>query len=834
MRIASFTFVGKFAMNPLSRLSSANQNRLAWFLAIANGIMLWLFSGLRVSWLPTYTCVDETTWSILRSRFTIDAAVATRFLQLDLVFIFLYPSLVSLLCVMVARRLSPKLARAANYVSLFALLSVPIDLYETLSQLYGLPDGIPADRLWLTCTCYKLKAVPAGLGALFIVGGLVGIHRDRVSAILRYAYYLRIPILLFGVLLVFPLASSNLTVRGLLSTSDWIQLTLNTFLLCFAVTNCVLAARLILRLAGIRFDLPKVKMLTADTVLAIFALGLTVAFASKLIANTEVATTRSILAVLLGVAAAVMMIISVRKFRARLLDAPDWLMKLGPGYIDRGGRFQTGHPLAVAAATALMAIYIFAYYVARPFTSHWQVPSLAYVFLILMLLTTILSGITFFLDRYRVPVLLAFIAYTAFNYRVLDIDHFFHASLTEQNRPTITQAFRAREALRKPKMIAVVCASGGGIWSAAWTTRVLTGLQKELGARFPSSIFLTSSTSGGSAGLYFYLNSNDHRGAVSEDRLEMIARAAAASSLEATAWGLAYPDFTRLFFPYIFFNPFEGRAWEKDRAWAIERMWEKTLLDSLGIKSDSLSGWARRAASGTLPGVVFNTTIAENGGLNLVTTLDLEQVARREKVATLDSLYIPRSEDGKRRVDISTTTAARLSATFPYVTPISRPFLEGVRTPALEEWHLADGGYFDNFGVVAAISWIDYIIENGILGPDTEVMIIQIRASTPAPVTSKDNKGWLYAIVGPLKTVMGVWSTSQAIRNDFEIELLQERHRKESGREIRTVVIQPTMEVVPLSWYLSPADKDSIDAQWEAWRTRHGDQLESLRPLVAE
>lgn len=803
---------------------------LALLLVAVNAVLIWLFSRDSFPWLSTYACVDAAQWQVVRSRFG-ELGDPTNYLRRDFVFLFTYPLLTSLLCAAVARRLVGPLASLGGVLTWVALLSIPIDGYETASIFASLPDGIPASRAWLTCTAYKLKAIPVGLAALYVVLAWIGIHRVRISTVLRYLYFLRIPIFIFFGLLAFPLAAANLTIKGLLTTNDAVQLGIVTSLLGLTAANVVFAARTILNLGHIRFDVPRIRSVRARSLPTVLMALVFVAFLYRLWQNTYAGTGDGLLGILIGLGLIAVFVTRVVRSRRWIANAPDWLNRLGPGYVDGLGHFRPGHPLAVAAAAVLLVIYVFGYYLLEPFDSSWQVPSIAYVFLILMLLTTILAGLTFFFDRYRVPVLLAFILYTMANYRVLDIDHFFPVELTESKRPTIEEAFKARIGDRKPKMIAVVCASGGGIWSAAWTTRVLTGLQDTLRTGFAESIYLTSSTSGGSAGLYFYLNAFDQAGSDTE-KLDRIARTAAASSLEATAWGLAYPDFARLVFPYVFFNPLEGLAWEMDRAWAIEQMWERNLRDSLGVDYDSLSGWAGKAASGAMPGVVYNTTIAENGGLNVVSTLDLREVAPPRRVATLDSLYVPPEHYGRLNVDLSTTTAARLSATFPYVTPISRAYLQGERTATLDEWHLADGGYFDNFGVVAATFWIDHVIEHDLVDNDVEFMIIQIRASSPGAFEAKPDQGWLYAIAGPIKTVMGVWSTSQSIRNDFEIELLQERHRKNGADRVHTVIIQPVEEKVPLSWFLSREDKQSIQDEWDRWLREHGDDLAMLRRLV--
>lgn len=55
------------------------------------------------------------------------------------------------------------------------------------------------------------------------------------------------------------------------------------------------------------------------------------------------------------------------------------------------------------------------------------------------------------------------------------------------------------------------------------------------------------------------------------------------------------------------------------------------------------------------------------------------------------------------------TTAARVSATFAYVTPAARILQGGAFR---RQYHMVDRGYCDNYGVVTLLEWLDQIMRS--------------------------------------------------------------------------------------------------------------------------
>ncbi len=169
----------------------------------------------------------------------------------------------------------------------------------------------------------------------------------------------------------------------------------------------------------------------------------------------------------------------------------------------------------------------------------------------------------------------------------------------------------------KDKMI-LVAAAGGGIQAAAWTARVLTGLQwdtrtdgtateddkdgRNVANALDKSIAAISAVSGGSVGTLFYLRTlprfTTRQGIRILTRVEAV-NGAMESGLEAASWGLTFPDFQRIAFPLL-------QRPDIDRGWALER----SLAKHAEIDGVTLSSMGAGVPS-EFPAVLFNSTMTQ-------------------------------------------------------------------------------------------------------------------------------------------------------------------------------------------------------------------------------
>ena len=348
----------------------------------------------------------------------------------------------------------------------------------------------------------------------------------------------------------------------------------------------------------------------------------------------------------------------------------------------------TEHILAALAFIAALAVYVFAILLVKQ-----TLPAAAYVFTLVLMACWGFSGVAFLLDRYRIPVWLVPAALLLLALGPSCSDHYYR---TFQIAPVTPGT--PSEVLRQhgPTPI-VVAAEGGGIQAAAWTTRVLSGLEAGLEdkprAEFRRSLALISGVSGGSVGAMYYGTTF---------RTDMVFAAADAetaartSSLREVAKGMAGPDLVRMVLPFVPYYVFP----HSDRGRALEDTFElRAGLSNDGGGPILLSGWTRLARDGTQPALIFNATMAETGEPLLFTTSAYPQIPRAG-IWNFSQRY---GSDW----DVGVATAVRLSSSFPFISPAARP------DEAVSEqvFHVVDGGYYDNFGMMSLMGWLEDALE---------------------------------------------------------------------------------------------------------------------------
>jgi hypothetical protein len=492
---------------------------------------------------------------------------------------------------------------------------------------------------------------------------------------------------------------------------------------------------------------------------------------------------------------------------------PAILHFLGPGYYDpQRQRSQPGHLLAATLLGAVLCIYGLIGFAFRP-SGGWNdwFPPLGYVLNLLMLTAWGLPAASFFFDRWRIPVLISTLALCVLFYSLAHTDHFFttapatqHTASTFSSPSSLTpeEAINAWIATRPANndRLTVVTASGGGIAAAAWSAEVLCGLEEIIGLPFVQSLHAISSASGGSVGSMYYLDDFSYGQPRSKERLDRIRAAASRSSLPAMTWGVAYPDLWRFVAP-----PTLQCAPYLDRGWALEEAWRGELVEP----NATLLDWRARVAKGEMPVALFDATAVETGRQFLLTPVDVHRAGGRRFQAYHNflSLYQQR--------DINMATAARLSATFPWVTPITR----AARDAGGPTLHVADGAYFDNYGMATMVEWL-----NSVLPTYTEqrhaskkkVLLIRISirdTSFGNQLVYDEKEGWAYTLYGPLLTLLSAGSASQIARNEQLLELLTDRWMSNGQVELTEVNFVLRTEV-PLSWQLTEQAGHQIRARW--------------------
>lgn len=468
---------------------------------------------------------------------------------------------------------------------------------------------------------------------------------------------------------------------------------------------------------------------------------------------------------------------------------------LGPGYQSHW----VDHLSAFVAS-----VFAFLLYAGLGWYGRWAlgktstVAALIGPLMVILVLGWIGSGTEFFLGRWHIPLLLVVAVLGWLNSRLPWSDHVYE--LLDRNKSAVASPYTVLRAGDKSCAI-VVASAGGGIQAAAWTAKVLEGLHTSLGKEFDRALCLISSISGGSLGNACFVDWL-HRGARVDETGPF--DAASASSLDEVSWGLAWPDLLRLLLPWPI---------KIDRAHAMERAW----IGNVGSKTvgAALSDWNLPTERGELPAVVMNSTMVEVGGPLLLGTSNVTWAAGRTSSCWWDGDRLHVS-DG-RKLDVPVVRAARLSATFPYVTPAARP------EKADHQPHMMDGGFYDNYGMATLTEWLDQALteqeKKSVPGsePVKRILILQINGFPPAefepPKPSKHPGGWVSQLIYPVEILVHVRTAGQVSHRDMELGLLTEKWQPH-GIAIETANFELEREDAPLSWHLMPKQKSEISDAW--------------------
>ncbi|HYM05243.1 MAG TPA: patatin-like phospholipase family protein [Terriglobales bacterium] len=529
------------------------------------------------------------------------------------------------------------------------------------------------------------------------------------------------------------------------------------------------------------------------------------------------------------------------------------------GYVDSAGRVLARHNFAALLFIISLALYsivwLFKSRVFNPasYGTYPVFPTLAMVLLLGILLCWTFSGITFFLDRYRVPVFLPIALYATFTSSFPQSDHFYRGLTAATGANFILSP---KDILEKAqhKPVIVVAVTGGGIQAAAWSARVLRGLQLAASQQhlaFADSVRLISAVSGGSVGAMYFLRAchppkNDPCGPhVQNLESDCVVQAAQSSSLDEIASALVYEDLVLNLFPFLKgldYNPADplhrwrlmnGRGLMLDRGNALEN----SLKRGAGLDVPLLQ-WKADAKEGLRPAVIFNATLVENGERLLLSTTDLDDqqpcTATQDPNVFRNFLAAARARgriDFHHRycnADVPVATAVRLSATFPYVSPAARILQDDLHQPAE---HVVDGGYFDAYGMASLGEWMDRgltEINCGSPGSDCppksepqspRILVLQIRSSPPDQEAPPGNeRGFLFQTSLPATTLLKVRGTGQLSHNELELNLIRQRwgHQNVCSALFQYVppVTRGHARSEPLSWHLTPEDVWDLRQAW--------------------
>lgn len=362
----------------------------------------------------------------------------------------------------------------------------------------------------------------------------------------------------------------------------------------------------------------------------------------------------------------------------------------------------------------------------------------------------------------------------------------------------------------------IVAASGGGIRAAYWTASVL-GMLQDKNEYFASHTIVISPVSGSALGSLVFVNllaNNFEQGKYAAISQTVLSRDFLAPALASFFF---YDLPTRfIFFPC---KSIPDRAEILEKAW--ESAWypknsnnssESLLKDFLGKESPfskPFSSLLQYESSHKIPILLINGTIVETGERILTAHLNMnEEKDEHGKKKINEFSYcknlfdIPPFNDS----DIRMSTAAMMSARFPIISPAGTIYSGKI------EYHILDGGFFDNSGAATALDFYESIVSEIDL---KKVIPVFIQIDNSKKGENKALSWWNRIFSGLQLPLLALYNAGDAHAN--EIKKWIEEYSADGKIKYFQYMLQDKDEEndvdVPLSWFLSRESQKCIQGQ---------------------
>lgn len=400
----------------------------------------------------------------------------------------------------------------------------------------------------------------------------------------------------------------------------------------------------------------------------------------------------------------------------------------------------------------------------------------------------------------------------------------------------ILNRWKAKTGKQKPQMI-LICTSGGGIRSATWTMRTLQYVDSSLNSELMSNTTLMTGASGGLLGAaYFrelYLQNYISHDVDYYERkyISNISK----DILNPVVFSLITNDLL------IRLRTFKDKhyTYNADRGLVFEQTLHHNLQNALKKK---LHNYKNPENEAIIPMMLVAPVVVNDGRKLYISPLPVSYMCwdKNQSKSTPEFKLVRGVEWGRffdscdaMRLDFS--SALRMNATFPYITPnVSLP-----THPAIE---VMDGGLGDNFGVSDALKFIH--VFKGWIETETSGVILMCIRDTPKerPFRKQNNDSWFSRMINPLGSIYSNWARNQDYNND-----LQEKYTRSCLtvplNDLTFQYLAPTdldenldesktEGRASLSWHLTTFEKQSVESS--ILHPKNQEALAKLKLLLSQ
>jgi hypothetical protein len=345
----------------------------------------------------------------------------------------------------------------------------------------------------------------------------------------------------------------------------------------------------------------------------------------------------------------------------------------------------------------------------------------------------------------------------------------------------------------KPYPVYIAAAQGGGIYAAYHAATTFTKLT-EFFPSFPQHIFAISGVSGGSLGSSAFsslvkVNGNSGK-PLSESASQLFSRDLLSPLL---TMGL-FPDLIQRF---IFFPIYD---WDRATGLevAFEKAWDKLSLPDQDnpLQQSFYQHWQPQ---GIAPALVLNTTVVETGNRLVISPFKI-QLPNKENIAI-----------DEPELDLKLSTAAGISARFPYFTPVGWYR----RSSDNSKLRLVDGGYFDNSGIPTALDIGRSLQRMKGYGTTFEIVYLSlIDGQFNGSKTQLKSEG-LNEVLSPVRALFSARESRSRSAVELSTFTVNDGIDDPLKYKFRTLFLKKSGDGIklPLGWLISDRSREFIDRQ---------------------
>jgi hypothetical protein len=355
---------------------------------------------------------------------------------------------------------------------------------------------------------------------------------------------------------------------------------------------------------------------------------------------------------------------------------------------------------------------------------------------------------------------------------------------------------------KKPKLV-FINTSGGGLRSALWTFYTMQRIDSLSQGQFMKNIQLITGSSGGMVGasyireLYLLKQKNNDVNYYSEVYLNNMSR----DLLNPIAFNIAT---TEWFFPLKRFTV-DNNSYSQDRGYSFE---EKLEQNTNNVFNKRLGDYREPESNSTIPMMVFSPSIVNDGRKLLISPIGisyLTQNSKTEKVSynkLYDAVDFSRLFEMQGAAKTLFTSVLRMSATFPYISPI-------VSLPSEPRIEIMDAGLRDNYGLETTLRFVKTFNE-WIANNTSGVVIIQIRDKHKnVPIDANPSQTLMEALSRPMGSFYSSLFEVQDFNQNQQIQMADAWSK--SKIEIFDLQLRnERTDKISLSWHLTNKEKKKV------------------------